>query len=102
MAVERHQKRGRGRPSLEEVLTTVDEEVALLHDHLGGLPRDVEADEVLHEIWLDDVTVKEAEKQVIMRALKETNGNRTLTAKKIGMSRRTLHRKLHLYHLENS
>src|SRR5437762_974773 len=55
MAVERHQKRGRGRPSLEEVLTTVDEEVALLHDHLGGLPRDVEADEVLHEIWLDDV-----------------------------------------------
>jgi len=46
MAVERHQKRGRGRPSLEEVLTTVDEEVALLHDHLGGLPRDVEADNV--------------------------------------------------------
>src|SRR2546428_11575251 len=55
MAVERHQKRGRGRPSLEEVLTTVDEEVALLHDHLGGLPRDVEADQVPPEIWLDDV-----------------------------------------------
>jgi DNA-binding NtrC family response regulator len=50
----------------------------------------------------NDVTVKEAEKQIIMRALKETNGNRTLTAKKVGMSRRTLHRKLHLYHLENS
>src|SRR5216683_2463306 len=50
----------------------------------------------------NDFTVKEAEKQIIMRALKETNGNRTLTAKKIGMSRRTLHRKLHLYHLENS
>ena len=50
----------------------------------------------------NDVTVKEAEKQIIMRVLKETKGNRTLTAKKIGMSRRTLHRKLHLYHLENS
>ena len=48
-----------------------------------------------------DVTVKEAEKQLIMRALKETNGNRTLAAKKLGMSRRTLHRKLHFYHLEN-
>jgi DNA-binding NtrC family response regulator len=48
-----------------------------------------------------DVTVKEAEKQLIMRALKETDGNRTLAAKKLGMSRRTLHRKLHLYHLEN-
>jgi DNA-binding NtrC family response regulator len=49
----------------------------------------------------EDLTVEEAEKQLIIRALKDTNGNRTLTAKKIGMSRRTLHRKLHLYHLEN-
>ena len=48
----------------------------------------------------NDLTVKEAEKQLIMRALKETDGNRTLAAKKIGMSRRTFHRKLHAYHLE--
>ena len=48
----------------------------------------------------NDLTVKEAEKQLIIRALKETNGNRTLAAKKIGMSRRTFHRKLHAYHLE--
>jgi two-component system response regulator AtoC len=47
-----------------------------------------------------DLTVKEAEKQLIIRALKETGGNRTLAAKKTGMSRRTFHRKLHLYHLE--
>jgi DNA-binding NtrC family response regulator len=48
----------------------------------------------------NDLTVKEAEKQLIVRALKETNGNRTLAAKKIGMSRRTFHRKLHAHHLE--
>jgi two-component system response regulator AtoC len=48
----------------------------------------------------NDLTVKEAEKQLIVRALKETDGNRTLAAKKIGMSRRTFHRKLHTYHLE--
>jgi len=48
----------------------------------------------------NDLTVKEAEKQLVMRALKETDGNRTLAAKKIGMSRRTFHRKLHAYHLE--
>ena len=48
----------------------------------------------------NDLTVKEAEKQLIVRALKETDGNRTQAAKKIGMSRRTLHRKLHSYHLE--
>jgi two-component system, NtrC family, response regulator AtoC len=48
----------------------------------------------------NDLTVKEAEKQLIIRALKETKSNRTLAAKKIGMSRRTFHRKLHTYHLE--
>jgi two-component system, NtrC family, response regulator AtoC len=48
----------------------------------------------------NDLTVKEAEKQLIERALKDTNGNRTVAAKKIGMSRRTFHRKLHAYHLE--
>jgi two-component system, NtrC family, response regulator AtoC len=47
-----------------------------------------------------DLTVKEVEKQLIERALKDTNGNRTLAANKIGMSRRTFHRKLHSYHLE--
>jgi len=49
-----------------------------------------------------DLTVKEAEKQLIVRALKEANGNRTQAAARIGMSRRTLHRKLHSYHLEDS
>ncbi len=45
-------------------------------------------------------TLKEAERQLIIRALQECGGNRTLAAKKIGLSRRTLHRKLHEYHLE--
>jgi len=48
----------------------------------------------------NNLTVKEAEKQLIERALKETKGNRTLAAQKIGMSRRSFHRKLHVYHLE--
>ncbi len=48
----------------------------------------------------NQLTVKEAEKQLILRALKETKGNRTLAAKKIGISRRSLHRKLHSHHLE--
>ncbi len=46
------------------------------------------------------LTVKDAEEQLIIRALKETGGNRTLAAKNIGMSRRTFHRRLHAYHLE--
>ena len=47
-----------------------------------------------------DLTVAEAEKQLIERTLKECDGNRTLAAQKLGISRRTLHRKLHHYHLE--
>jgi DNA-binding NtrC family response regulator len=50
----------------------------------------------------NNLTVEEAEKQLIIRALKEADGNRTAAAKKIGMSRRTLHRKLHEYHLEGN
>lgn len=46
-------------------------------------------------------TVKDAEKQLIIRALREAEGNRTLAAKRIGMSRRTLHRKIHDYQLEH-
>ena len=47
-----------------------------------------------------DLTVAQAEKQLIVRALKECGGNRTKAARKLGMSRRTLHRKLRLYALE--
>jgi len=45
------------------------------------------------------MTVEEAERQLIVQALKETGGNRTRAAQKIGMSRRTLHRKLKTYNL---
>lgn len=47
------------------------------------------------------MTVEEAEKQLIIQALKEMDGNRTHAAQKIGISRRTLHRKLKQYGLEN-
>jgi len=42
----------------------------------------------------------ETEHRLMMRALEETNGNVTAAAKKLGISRRTLHRKLH--HLKSS
>ncbi len=63
----------------------------------GGVPAGGDPQKILAR---PDLTVKDAEKQLLIRALKETEGNRTLAAKKIGMSRRTLHRKLHLYQLE--
>lgn len=47
------------------------------------------------------LNVEEAEKDLIIRALKDSNGNRTLAANKLGMHRRTLHRKLIAYKLED-
>ncbi len=42
-------------------------------------------------------TLEEMEKQAILLALKETGGNRTHAADKLGISRRTLHRKIATY-----
>jgi transcriptional regulator of acetoin/glycerol metabolism len=38
--------------------------------------------------------LRETEKKLIMQALATTNGNVTAAAKKLGISRRTLHRKI--------
>ena len=46
------------------------------------------------------LTIPAAEKELIIRTLEETGGNRTLAASKLGMHRRTLHRKLHEYHID--
>jgi len=48
----------------------------------------------------ETLSVKDAEKDLIVRALQECGGNRSEAARRLGMSRRTLHRKLHTYHLE--
>jgi two-component system, NtrC family, response regulator AtoC len=48
-----------------------------------------------------ELTVQRAERELIIRALQDTSGNRTAAALKLGMSRRTLHRKLHDYRLES-
>src|SRR5438477_7425582 len=78
-----------------EKITQRDLPANVRADGAGSAPRD--AAPVLEQ---NNWTVEEAEKQLIIRALKECNGNRTLAARKIGISRRTLHRKLHTYHLE--
>jgi DNA-binding NtrC family response regulator len=94
--------------NVRELRTAIEHAVVLCRGEKIGtrdLPSSVRSGGVgrLSETQLlqrNDLTVQEAEKQLIIRALKETEGNRTLAAKKIGMSRRTFHRKLHTYHLE--
>jgi len=47
-----------------------------------------------------DLTSKEIERERIISALKATQGNRTQAARRLGMSRRNFHRKLHLHRIE--
>ena len=50
------------------------------------------------QIQMDDnLTVEQMEKKMILQALEKTAGNRTKAAEKLGISRRTLHRKLNEY-----
>ena len=46
------------------------------------------------------LNIENNEKTLIIQALDQTNGNRTLAAEKLGISRRTLHRKLNEYGLK--
>ena len=97
--------------NVRELRTAIEHAVVLCRGEKIGardLPRQIavgvraggQTGNLVPSLARNDLTVKEAEKQLIIRALKETDGNRTLAAKKIGMSRRTFHRKLHTYHLE--
>ena len=91
--------------NVRELRTAIEHAVVLCRGEkisARDLPPSVRGGRVVETQILqrNDLTVKEAEKQLVMRALKETDGNRTRAAKKIGMSRRTFHRKLHAYHLE--
>jgi len=91
--------------NVRELRTAMEHAVVLCRSDkisVRDLPRQISlgAKNETQLLQQNDLTVKEAEKQLIMRALKESEGNRTLAAKKIGMSRRTFHRKLHTYHLE--
>jgi len=48
----------------------------------------------------DKATMKDAEKSMIEQALSDNQGNRTKAAEQLGISRRTLHRKLNEYGLK--
>ena len=97
--------------NVRELRTAIEHAVVLCRGNTIGL-RDLppsvrgesagaphpDAKEVLSK---KNLTVEDAEKALIIRALKECEGNRTKAAEKIGMSRRTLHRKLHTYNLHD-
>jgi DNA-binding NtrC family response regulator len=93
--------------NVRELRTAIERAVVLSRGEkisardLPAIVRNVSADAPLPKFQTNSsLSVEEAEKDLIIRALKDSNGNRTLAAKKLGMHRRTLHRKLIAYKLE--
>ena len=64
---------------------------AAIRDHTPRRPA--------HVPGTSELSLQEAEKQMIIRALRSSDGNRTKAAAQLGISRRTLHRKLNEYGL---
>jgi DNA-binding NtrC family response regulator len=96
--------------NVRELRTAIEHAVVLCKSDMIGL-RELPASlrtpasegsnrETLEVISGGKLTLKEAERQLLIHALEESNGNRTDAARKLGISRRTLHRKIHEFQLQ--
>ncbi len=74
----------------------VDIRSALDEEHSPNDPQDPNIGEPSNQ---RNLNIDLQERQLIAKALRECEGNRTRAAEKLGISRRTLHRKLHAYNL---
>jgi two-component system response regulator AtoC len=74
-------------------ITVRDLPMALRQAANAVLPRGISAAKAFGE-KSSPLDIRETEKKLIMQALAATNGNVTAAAKKLGISRRTLHRKI--------
>jgi transcriptional regulator of acetoin/glycerol metabolism len=61
----------------------------------------IEVQDISHEAEDETLSIEEKEKELIIRALKKNNHRRKYAARDLGISERTLYRKIKQYHLEN-
>ncbi|MBB6444860.1 sigma-54 interaction domain-containing protein [Bacillus benzoevorans] len=75
-------------------------------NHLHGMTNVLSSEKKAQESMGTNRTlserIEEFEKKIIMEALEQQNGNKTLTAKSLGLSVRNLYYKLEKYHLANN
>ena len=63
---------------------------------------DAEVEDITHEMEFEDsLSLEKKEKELIIRALKKNNNKRKYAAEDLGISERTLYRKIKQYELEN-
>jgi transcriptional regulator with PAS, ATPase and Fis domain len=69
----------------------------------GGNPETHEEDvhDISHEMEEDSLSIEKKEKELIIRALRKNNNRRKYAARDLGISERTLYRKIKQYDLED-
>jgi DNA-binding NtrC family response regulator len=65
------------------------------------VPADEEVQDISHETADDSLSIEKKEKELIMRALRKNNNRRKYAARDLGISERTLYRKIKEYDLED-
>jgi len=95
--------------NVRELRTAIEHGVVMSNSRVisvGDLPpgvRHADAKNGTQPDWRSvGLNLHQSERTLILRALDETNGNRTEAAKRLGISRRTLHRRLHDLHIESN
>lgn len=104
-------------PGLAEIAQKTEYEITISNDRKGlrlscyvGAPIDLESDQPAQPIEIDTieipvgeleegVSIEDQEKALIEKALHATGGNRKAAAAKLGISERTLYRKMKEYEL---
>jgi DNA-binding NtrC family response regulator len=81
-----------------------EEPVVLNLSPSGSTPAvaaDEEVQDITHEAADDSLSIEKKEKELIMRALRKNNNRRKYAARDLGISERTLYRKIKEYDLED-
>lgn len=68
---------------------------------LKSIPDEDEVQDISHEAEDDSLSITKKEKELIIRALNKNNNKRKYAARDLGISERTLYRKIKEYDLEN-
>ncbi len=85
---------------LNEPVAPENEKVTYLNAPVASPETEEEVQDITHEAEDDSLSIVKKEKELIMRALRKNNNKRKYAARDLGISERTLYRKIKEYELE--
>jgi len=85
---------------INETNTPATEQVTYLNSPAVETETEEEVQDITHEAEDDSLSIVKKEKELIMRALRKNNNKRKYAARDLGISERTLYRKIKEYELE--